>query len=1134
MLHVASVAVFDRKGRLLFGLRKDSWKWNLPGGHVEKGEDYVSAAQRELHEETGILVPKHKLEYLGSETFKHPDLGKEITVHCYKTTIGIDQIPTTKNDPDKECVCWKWVDVSDGIPDSFAKRLHNTRDSTLCQLGLQKSKLKKDEDLDALAEELDDFRPRTETEKEAAIRRLKEALQRDDVHTVNQMTGFGQFLQGSLDDQTIGQLLDMAFRHGSHMIAQEALSAANEVTDGQAREALRLIGAHSQRGLVDSLKLSSVPTSVKKDYLNHKSEWVASAAAMGMPVSELEEEYLAGRVSAERLVEKKGLSTEVMEEVVRRQDLRPTGHFYSLEKMAANNVERVGDNLFRALRDHADNIVMRMMGRSKALSPELVQNEVIPYLVERANSDPSDARILEGWAGREDLSEANVRDIFTVAKQSNELDPRLRSPGNAVLGVLFDHPLLPEEMRQDLIENAADYGSEVKMRVHQHFPDAHYKERVAVKAPFGTKKFGLNALRKLRDFVASQGGKIHKSLLEKEGRHPGKALHLLQDAKGYISAEKIQEFIDNVEATEWNVGHSEWTGIQRHSDENSRVFQLNLTNDHVQRLKEAGVYDTFRRMYDASYSSFHPVTPATIGWVRYTESRDPRKRADGTEALPGILIDEIQSDLGQSFVRQAASQARAQGLDPKKAAEEAEKQYPEEHFKKISEILFGGRHPNEVLYDAFLQYMRDTGRTGLKVSIHTPETKAPLAQMDSTRPIPGHMRMTYGELPQRFGFEPSKYGTLATESNESLFGKPMWGDEVRKKEEELAKMAFDPQHLSAIRSDSVKKGRKIIASPETHQIPEPVLPYRQLFDERLRNSTEVAQPRWKSPGGIGTKVVYDADDQPFLLKPYHEDPLGVEYAMVPMYGWAELTSQDMYHAGGIGDLHQKVFLTDYDVGGERVPMIAIAMDPDMRVIDDLLENKDPLGDPQKDHPRLRKDVAKIAFMDFLTGNLDRHGSNLMWGYKDGVPNLLSIDHGRSFQYLMGAGDRWGTHHDPDKLNRDYLWHYNVGTKGYWPLHDIIGESWDDEALEDAVQWWTANREKIVGAFARNLKAVKSPVLRYHLARNLRDRKKVLDRFAEDWQTSGRAAAAYLPPNDEGEDLDDIQSVKLYPFYWWKV
>src|SRR5690606_19523815 len=156
-----------------------------------------------------------------------------------------------------------------------------------------------------------------------------------------------------------------------------------------------------------------------------------------------------------------------------------------------------------------------------------------------------------------------------------------------------------------------------------------------VKAPFGTKKFGLNALRKLRDFVASQGGKIHKSLLEKEGRHPGKALHLLQDAKGYISAEKIQEFIDNVEATEWNVGHSEWTGIQRHSDENSRVFQLNLTNDHVQRLKEAGVYDTFRRMYDASYSSFHPVTPATIGWVRYTESRDPRKRADGTEALPG-------------------------------------------------------------------------------------------------------------------------------------------------------------------------------------------------------------------------------------------------------------------------------------------------------------------------------------------------------------------------------------------------------------------------------------------------------------------------------------------------------------------
>lgn len=1164
MLHVASVAVFDRKDRLLFGLRRDSWKWNLPGGCVEKGEDHLDAAQRELNEETGILVPKHKLEYLGSETVRAPDLDREITVHSYRVQIGIDQIPTTKNDPDKECVCWKWVDVSNGIPEPFAKRLHNKRDVTLRFLGLQgngKELRKYDQnEIGVLARELDDVDFSSPSEQPKSRKEM------------------------SSDDK-------IAFIRARSTRAKDILPFFFD-SDPAVRVA-------AIKPFIDARKNSNI--------WHERSPW------------RLSPEWLNAAVSG----------------------LDPDQHAELLAQLLEAQSASIDDKVFDKVKDKV-NFDWGVLSNSRHLSEQKIKNEILPKIVDRAinglqtiykslqtiynprdrnllsyfSRESQDARedaraavdALAQWGGHpaltSDMVERFLKGVSDVSDRFTGLDLSIEWTLDKFFAGVLKHPT-DGARNAELIWNAGfKFRNASKKVVQELFPDYTHEEKVGVKAPFGTKKFGLNALRKLRDFIDSQGGRIHKSALEKLGRHPGQVLHQFQDAQGYISSQAIQEFIDSVEEIKWNVSHARWTGVQRHSDEPSRVFQLNISNEHIRKLKEAGVYDTFLRALREATNPQHPVTPTTVGWVRYTQRKNPyflreiderfdeirdkwvdamvqknpkasRKRLinqfekkvgrpsqeswlnglldardrvtaikqlyeeaglefpydpdevtpESAKLVPGIFIDEVQSDLGQFITRQTAKN---------KTLKRGSKKYPQKHLDKISEIIFGSRHANEVLYDAFLQYMRDKGNVGMKVAVHTPETKAPLAGMNTSRPLPVHMKVTYGEIPQRFGFEPSKYGTLATHTNKKLFDKPTWEDEIRKKEEELAKMAFDPQHLSAIRRDSVEKGRKIIASPEIHQIPEPVLPYRQLFEERLRNSPEVAQPRWKSPGGIGTKVVYDVDNQPFLLKPYHEDPMDIGYARVPMYGWAELTSQDMYHAGGIGDLHQKVFLTDYDVDGERVPMIAIAMDPDMREVDDLIENKDPLGDPQKDHPRLRKDVAKIAFMDFLTGNLDRHGSNLMWGYKDGVPKLLSIDHGRSFQYLMGAGERWGTHHDPDKLNRDYLWHYNVGTRGYWPLHDIIGESWDDEALEDAVRWWTANREKIVGAFARNLKAVKSPVLRYHLARNLRDRKKLLDRFAEDWQTSGRAAAAYLPPNDEGEDLDDIQSVKLYPFYWWKV
>lgn len=126
---VASIAVFNADGALLFGRRRDNGKWTLPGGHFEDGETPYAAAQRELKEETGLEC---MMDSLGSETIRD---GK-LEVHAF---VGMcdDEEACSDLDPDDECDEWKWVDVEDGLPESIASALHSPYNVTLRLLELQ-------------------------------------------------------------------------------------------------------------------------------------------------------------------------------------------------------------------------------------------------------------------------------------------------------------------------------------------------------------------------------------------------------------------------------------------------------------------------------------------------------------------------------------------------------------------------------------------------------------------------------------------------------------------------------------------------------------------------------------------------------------------------------------------------------------------------------------------------------------------------------------------------------------------------------------------------------------------------------------------------------------------------------------
>jgi len=330
-----------------------------------------------------------------------------------------------------------------------------------------------------------------------------------------------------------------------------------------------------------------------------------------------------------------------------------------------------------------------------------------------------------------------------------------------------------------------DKNEGVRQAAAEHFlnTDALFPEKVNT-------VFGTNKLRKLRDFIEQQGGSINKKQIPNFNPVLG---HLL-DGKGNLTSKKIQEHIDSQPAQAFNISHSEWDGDQRHSEEPSKVFQLNMTKDHIKKMKDAGVFDTFNKLHNISFSSGHPVRKQTVGWVRYT---------GGPE---GIQVDEVQSDLGSQLGKQARLQAQAQGQNPDEAEAEVNHQLPPEHLKTIQNILFAGKHPSEVLHESFRQHLRDKGLANAPLHVHDVQTKMPLAQQESKKEAPAHMKFGYSQFPEKMGMEPNVYGELPTQSNARLKGAKQWSDVVRKAEEDTSfdfganDPSNDPLHQKALKS----------------------------------------------------------------------------------------------------------------------------------------------------------------------------------------------------------------------------------------------------------------------------------------------------------------------------------------------
>jgi 8-oxo-dGTP diphosphatase len=730
---------------ILMGKRNDNGLWTQPGGHLNKGETPENGAKRELFEETGIMAKR--LKFLGKDTVKNED-GEKLTIYAFLYSWKGEETDT-EQDPDEEVQDWKWVSKPKIKRLAAEKLLHVPFEKNVTFRLVGKSKvtsfLKKSDAINPIEKD-DDWYSKT-----AKL-----------IHHESDRYGYGK-------------------RHELN---------ANDVEDFY-KEAMR------RREYDDARYAIFHPT--------FKIELVNSLIENPELFPYKEEDHLPPPVGMQRPKEKRMAPSSPNQEL--------SYLFHEAMNFLPLKDDQVS-NLIQLTKDHISHEtthkIITGLSKNKRISSTaaLEMHDALPSEWSR-HSTRNQARAR--------LREKVLLDP-TVDSETVERLAAQRDADNKTKRMAVEHPNATPNLIKEMQKSSSPHikASADAAATFHNLPTTHGKNQHVMVS------FNSNKARQIRDWVEAHGGSLHHKELSAAGLNlDSMGLSRLKDGKGNVTTKAMQDYIDSIPQSEYlwststygidadkfpedyddedpeNAPDTEYDdtahpqhelykellggdknavheidyfagGEQRHSSDESKVFRLNLTPDHVKKLKDAGVWHTFAAMNQSSVKSNHPVHTGTgIGWVRYTEGKDGH-----------VFIDEIQSDVGKSLVKTVQSrmqnmvnEGRSTQQEMDQAVARAQALYPDEHHKKIKEIAFGGKDPSEVLHESFHQWMRDKGKVGSQIHIWTPESKARISLSNSEEEgIPAHMYKTYGQNPEKMGYTPAKYGEIKTQKTSDFNG----------------------------------------------------------------------------------------------------------------------------------------------------------------------------------------------------------------------------------------------------------------------------------------------------------------------------------------------------------------------------
>jgi hypothetical protein len=344
------------------------------------------------------------------------------------------------------------------------------------------------------------------------------------------------------------------------------------------------------------------------------------------------------------------------------------------------------------------------------------------------------------------------------------------------------------------------------------------------------------------------------------------------------------------------------------------------------------------------------------------------------------------------------------------------------------------------------------------------------------------------------------------------------------------------KELSPDGPNAVDHTRDLFAHPPSHN----------ARVEHYRKAISGAMPVMKrTPGsivGVTSKAIYTlptADNltspDKVIVKPYHEHihPRVKFWQHHPIQGWAEMTNQSLWHAADMGHMHQSVHVSEHPMGSghDKEPALVIHMEPQTDFVQHLT--------PGQHSDDMHRDMPKIAAMDFLTNNLDRHPANLLFKPKPGLSRLRSlfdrspkppesrfvaIDHSRSFQYHASNKGAPEFVMDPfhgkisvpledrraretEGKTKDNLLSYAnagafkaVGEIGSMFGHPSVGSP--KGLIGGIASWWPHVRDRVVATLEHRLEGLREPRMREHIRKNFLERVQMLDKISHnpDWYT----------------------------------